>query len=215
MYELIVFDMDGTILDTLDDLHYAVNAAMEKCNLPSRTKEEVKHFIGNGAKKLLERAVGDGKADVEKALAYFRETYDVHCADHTKPYDGVLSLLQTLKEKGVKMAVLSNKPDPAVRALAKTYFDGLFMEAMGENEGAGIRKKPAPDSLLAVMRRLGVSKEKTVYVGDSEVDIQTAKNAGVDSICVTWGFRSRAYLMEEGGEKFADDPAELLQYCEV
>ena len=214
MYELIVFDMDGTILDTLEDLHFSVNVAMEKCGAPKRTIEEVKSFIGNGARLLIERAL-DGKANVEEGLKFFRESYDKHGADKTKPYDGILPTLGILKEKGIKTAVLSNKPDGAVRALAKTYFDGLFIEAMGENEGAGIRKKPAPDSLNEVIKRLNVKKEKVVYVGDSEVDIQTAKNAGVDCICVTWGFRSREYLKGQGGQVFVDEPSDLLRYGEV
>ena len=136
----------------------------------------------------------------------------MHCADKTAPYAGILPLLQVLKSQGVKTAVVSNKADFAVKKLAADYFDGLLLTAVGENEEAGIRKKPAPDSLLAVMEQLGARAENTVYVGDSEVDVQTAENAGVDCICVTWGFRDKALLERVGGKLFVDTPAEILAY---
>ena len=181
MYETIVFDLDGTLLDTLDDLAAAVNATLAKFALPLRTREEVRAFVGNGIVKLMERAVGSkDRADFAEIVTAFKQYYGEHCADNTKPYDGVMELLQTLKTRGVKTAVLSNKADFAVKALCEQYFDGLILTAVGENEEAGIRKKPAPDSLFAVLDELGASKAETVYVGDSEVDIQTAQNAGVD-----------------------------------
>ena len=213
MYETIIFDLDGTLLDTLDDLTDATNAALVKCGLKSRTRDEVRSFVGNGIVKLMERAVGEeGKAYHAEALAGFKSYYAAHCADKTAPYEGGLSLLKTLQAQGIKTAVVSNKVDFAVKSLAKTYFDGLLLSAVGEDEAAGIRKKPAPDSLLAVMKELSATAETTVYVGDSEVDIQTAKNAGVDCICVTWGFREKAYLEEEGGKLFVDTPTEILDY---
>lgn len=213
-YEAVVFDLDGTLLDTLDDLTDATNAALEKVGLPRRSREEVRAFVGNGVVKLIERAVGERKELTENALAAFKEYYAVHCADKTAPYAGILELLNVLREKGVRTAVLSNKPDFAVKSLAKSYFDGLFLSAAGENEAEGIRKKPAPDALFSVMKQLGVAAEKAVYVGDSEVDIQTAKNAGVDYICVTWGFRSKEFLTENGGKLFVEKPLEILQYIE-
>ena len=214
MYETIIFDLDGTLLDTLDDLTDATNAALEKCGLKNRTRDEVRAFVGNGIVKLIERAVGDeGKAYQEEALAEFKRCYAIHCADKTAPYEGILSLLKALQSQGVKTAVVSNKVDFAVKSLATTYFDGLLLAAVGENEAAGIRKKPAPDSLLAVMEELGATAETTLYVGDSEVDIQTAENAGVDCLCVTWGLRDKGYLIEEGGKLFVDAPAEILTYA--
>jgi phosphoglycolate phosphatase len=212
MYTTVVFDLDGTLLDTLDDLAAAVNHALTAFGLPVRTKEEVRGFIGNGIAKLMQRAVGYEHSRFDEILAEFKRHYGAHCADKTQPYEGVLPLLQRLKEKGVRTAVLSNKADFAVKALADTYFKGLLLEAVGENESLGIRKKPAPDALFAVMERLGVSNNQTLYIGDSEVDIQTAKNAGVACACVTWGFREKAFLEKNGAEIFIDEPNELLGY---
>lgn len=215
MYKTIIFDLDGTLLDTLDDLTDSTNAVLDKFGLKRRTREEVRAFVGNGIAKLIERAVGqDGMAYHAEAVSEFKRYYGEHCAEKTAPYPGVLSLLQTLQAQGIKTAVVSNKADFAVKSLAKTYFDGLLLSAVGEDEGAGIRKKPAPDSLLAVMEQLSATAETTVYVGDSEVDIQTAKNAGVDCLCVTWGFRDKAYLQEEGGRLFVDAASEILHYTQ-
>lgn len=211
MYKTIVFDLDGTLLDTLDDLTDAVNAALTAYSLPNRTREEVRAFIGNGIVKLMQRACGiENYPDFDGLLWAFKRHYKAHCADKTKPYDGVLELLCALKERGVKTAVLSNKADFAVKQLAKTYFDGMLLEAVGENEAAGIRKKPAPDALFSVMETLGASANETLYVGDSEVDIQTAANAGVDCLSVTWGFKDKDFLIENGGKIFADTPLEIL-----
>ncbi|MBQ2768960.1 MAG: HAD-IA family hydrolase [Clostridia bacterium] len=213
MYETVIFDLDGTLLDTLDDLASAVNAALKKYSLPCRKKEEVRAFIGNGARKLMERAVGEQSPLVDEALSEFYAYYQAHCKDDTKPYQGGLELLLRLKERGIKTAVLSNKPDFAVKLLAEEYFGGLLELAVGENEGAGIRKKPAPDALFLVLESLGVDKKSAVYVGDSEVDIQTAQAAGMDCICVTWGFKDKEFLAENGGKTFIDEPAQLLAYC--
>lgn len=213
MYETIVFDLDGTLLDTLDDLTDSVNASLEKFNLPKRTKNEVRAFVGNGIAKLVQRAAGEeNKALWQDVLTEFKKHYAVHCADKTAPYEGILSLLRALKARGIKTAVLSNKADFAVKSLAETYFEGLLQAAVGENEEAGIRKKPAPDALFSVMEQLSAEKETTVYVGDSEVDIQTAKNAGVDCICVTWGFRERKFLEEQGGRIFVDTPEDIFKF---
>ena len=213
MYETIVFDLDGTLLDTLDDLTDSVNASLEKFNLPKRTKSEVRAFVGNGIAKLVERAAGEeNKLLWQDILTEFKKHYAVHCADKTAPYEGILPLLRALKARGIKTAVLSNKADFAVKSLAETYFEGLLQAAVGENEEAGIRKKPAPDSLFSVMEQLSAEKETTVYVGDSEVDIQTAKNAGVDCICVTWGFREREFLEEQGGRIFVDTPEDIFKF---
>ena len=211
MYETIIFDLDGTLLDTLDDLHISVNVALQKFGLPLRTKEEVRSFIGNGIVKLMQRASGQTEGQVfEGVLAEFKRYYGEHCEDNTKPYAGIMPLLEELQAKGITTAVVSNKADFAVKKLAKSYFGGLLTEAVGENEEMGIRKKPAPDSLLAVMERMGACTRSTVYVGDSEVDIQTAKNAGVDCISVTWGFKDRAFLIDNGATVLIDTPSELF-----
>lgn len=214
MYETIIFDLDGTLLDTLDDLHAAVNAALEKYGLKPRKREEVRAFVGNGVVKLIERAAGPVPQEIfDGVLCEFKRYYGVHCKDKTCPYNGVIEVLQALKKRGKKTAVLSNKPDFAVKLLAEEYFQGLLQSAVGENEAGGIRKKPAPDSLFAVLDELQANKETTVYVGDSEVDIQTARNAGVDCISVTWGFKDRAFLVENGGKILIDEPKEILRFC--
>ena len=214
MYKTIIFDLDGTLLDTLTDLHSAVNAALSAYGLPSRTREEVRAFIGNGIVKLMQRAVGIADyPQMDGVIEAFKAYYGAHCKDETKPYDGVMEVLQKMAAAGVKTAVVSNKADFAVKLLAEEYFQGLLLDAVGENESAGIRKKPAPDSLLAVMEKLGAAAEDTLYVGDSEVDIQTAQNAGVACLSVTWGFKDKAFLVENGATLFADTPLEILQYC--
>lgn len=213
MYEVIIFDLDGTLLDTLDDLHAAVNAALAKFGFPLRKKEEVRAFVGNGIAMLIKRAIGKDTPLFDSVLAEFKQYYAAHCKDETKPYEGIIQLLQALKARGVKTAVVSNKADFAVKILAQEYFSDLLLAAVGEDEEHGIRKKPAPDSLLQVLRQLGADKAQTVYVGDSEVDIQTAKNAGVACISVTWGFKDKEFLLENGGEILVDSPLEILDFC--
>lgn len=211
MYKTIVFDLDGTLLDTLDDLWLSVNASLAKFGLPTRTREEVRSFVGNGIFKLIQRAAG--KVDptlLQQVFEEFKRHYGEHCQDHTKPYEGIMEMLASLQAKGVRTAVLSNKADFATKKLSATYFGELIEEAVGENEEKGIRKKPAPDALFAVMEKLGADRKSTVYVGDSEVDIQTAQNGGVDCISVTWGFKDREFLLENGASKLIDDPKQLL-----
>lgn len=212
MYKTIIFDLDGTLLDTLDDLTNATNAALRAFGKPVRTREEVRSFVGNGIKKLVERALGERIDLLDEALEVFKQYYGEHCAEKTKPYEGILPLLEGLRKRGTKTAVLSNKADFAVEKLAEEYFPDLLLMAVGENEAAGIRKKPAPDSLFAVMKSLDSAREDTLYVGDSEVDVQTAYNAGVDCLCVTWGFRDKEFLQKQGGKRFVDDPMEILNF---
>lgn len=197
-YRLAVFDMDGTILDTLDDLTDTLNMSLAEVGMPVRTKDEVRSFVGNGVGKLLERAVPQGTTEEEMAAlaGAFRKNYAVHCADKTKPYDGVPELIAALRAAGLKTAVVSNKVDFAVQTLAEGYFKGLFDMAVGEREG--VRRKPAPDSVNEVMRTLGIPQEETVYIGDSDVDADTARNACVDFVGVEWGFRPREVLLEHG-----------------
>ncbi len=212
MYKTIIFDLDGTLLDTLDDLTSATNAALHTFGQPVRTREEVRSFVGNGIKKLMERALGERVDLLDEALEVFKQYYGEHCAEKTKPYEGILPLLEALRKRGTKTAVLSNKADFAVKKLAEEYFPDLLLMAVGENEAAGIRKKPAPDSLFTVMKALDSAREDTLYVGDSEVDVQTARNAGVDCLCVTWGFRDREFLQEYGEKRFVDDPVDILNF---
>ena len=213
MYRTVIFDLDGTLLDTLDDLTTSVNFALASFSLPVRSREEVRVFVGNGIVKLIERAIGYPHPQFEQIFQTFREHYGAHCKDKTKEYVGITPLLKALKAQGVQTAVVSNKADFAVKALAKEYFPELLAEAVGENEAAGIAKKPAPDSLLAVMKNLNAEKETTVYVGDSEVDIQTAKNAGIACSSVIWGFKDEAFLMENGATVLVKDPNEILALC--
>lgn len=208
-YKLAVFDMDGTTLNTLDDLAGSLNYALRQCGFPERTVDEVRNFVGNGVRLLVERGVpADCPEDkTEQVYEHFSRHYMVHCCDSTKPYDGILDVLADLRENGVLTAVVSNKPDKAVKELCARYFDNLFLVAVGEREG--VRKKPCPDSVNEVLKQLGVQKEEAVYIGDSEVDIMTAGNAGMDCISVEWGFKDRAFLEENGAGIIVSAPAGL------
>lgn len=208
-YKLVIFDLDGTILNTLEDLADATNYALEKHGCPTRTIEEVRRFVGNGIRKLIERAMPAGLTEweIDEVHQTFSDYYQQHCADKTCPYEGIVPLLQRLRAAGCLTAVVSNKADVAVQPLCRQYYEGLFDYAVGEREG--IRRKPAPDAVLEVLRRLEVYAADAIYIGDSEVDIQTAANAGLDCIVVTWGFRDRAYLESQGGRRFVDSPEEI------
>ena len=208
-YKLAIFDLDGTILNTLEDLADATNFALREHGYPERTIEEVRRFVGNGIRRLIERAV-PGELTTEEIDGVhntFSAYYQQHCADKTRPYEGILQLLERLRAAGCLTAVVSNKADAAVQPLCRHYYKGLFDYAVGER--AGIRRKPAPDSVQEVLRRLRVDPADAVYIGDSEVDIQTAANAGLDSIIVTWGFRERTFLESQGGRRFVDRPEEI------
>ena len=210
-YETFIFDLDGTLLDTLEDLWSAVNYSLEKNGYPLRTIGEVREFIGNGVRKLMERALG-GEKDLEAALADFKAYYGENCAVKTALYEGVEEVLIALKKAGKKCAVVSNKADFAVKILAKQYFGELIPVAIGENEAAGVKKKPAPDSVEIALRELQAIKEGAVYIGDSEVDIQTAKNAGLPCISVCWGMKSKEFLLANGATTVLEEPTELLEY---
>lgn len=210
MYRLIIFDLDGTILDTLEDLTDSTNYALAKHYFPVRTLEEVRSFVGNGIGKLIERAVpaGTEKAVIEEVLGDFKSYYGEHCADKTKAYDGILDLLHSLRKRGLQTAVVSNKADFAVQELCSRYFPEMFDFVVGEREG--IRRKPYPDSVCEVLSRLHIKKADALYVGDSEVDIETAKNAGIDVVSVEWGFRKKDFLLANGAVRLIGQPAELL-----
>ena len=213
-YDTYIFDMDGTILNTIDDLADAVNYAMTKMGYSLHSVSEVKGFVGNGIKKLIERAVpaGTGDQDRDRAYQYFTEFYSVHCKDKTGPYPGILELLRTLKDSGKKLAVVSNKADYAVQILADEVFPGLFDTAIGEQEG--INKKPARDMVDLALERLGASNEelrkKAVYIGDSNVDFETSVNSELDCILVTWGFRDKEVLKDFNARYMVDSPEEIL-----
>ncbi len=199
----IIFDLDGTLLDTLEDLTDSVNYAMEKFGFPVHTIEEIRRFVGNGAPKLIERSIPQGKENpsYDAVLAAFKEYYAAHCEDKTNPYEGVMALLADLKEKGYRLAVVSNKFDGAVKRLCGKYFGDYIEVAIGES--ADVKRKPAPDTVYRALRELSCDGSRAVYVGDSEVDIQTAKNASLPCISVTWGFRTAEQLKAAGAvEKF-------------
>ncbi len=215
MYKLVIFDLDGTILDTLDDLADSVNYALGQNGFPVRTKEEVRSFVGNGIRKLIERSVPEGTPEdkTDKVHKIFTDWYKEHCADKTRPYDGVIALLHALRNRGVKTAVVSNKADYAVKELCSKYFPRLLDEAVGERPG--IARKPEPDAINELLQSFGVEKEEAVYVGDSEVDVKTADNAGIDCMAAGWGFRSKEVLEQAGAKVIAGDASWLKSYlCE-
>lgn len=208
-YSTAIFDLDGTLLDTLDDLAGSVNYALEECGYPTRNVDEVRRFVGNGVEKLIELSVPEktSKDNTAKCLSVFTNHYKENMRNHTRPYDGIMDLLEKLKAKNIKIAVVSNKMDEAVKLLCKKEFRDLFQLAIGSSEG--IAKKPAPDTVLEALRLLKSKKEETLYIGDSDVDIETAKNANLTSVGVTWGFRDRELLKSKGADYIIDKPEEL------
>ncbi len=210
----VMFDMDGTLLDTLDDLAASVNYCMEKYNEPTHTRDEVRGMVGNGIYVLLEKSLPGGRDNphYEECTRDFSAYYREHMEDRTAPYGGIGELLAGLGERGYSLAVVSNKFDAAVKDLNRKYFGDAIPVAIGEAEAAGIGKKPAPDTVFAAMKELNVLREQCIYVGDSEVDIETAANAGIPCICVTWGFKTREFLKEHGAEDIVDTPDELFEH---
>lgn len=213
-YQTVVFDLDGTLLDTLEDLYLSVNRALEAHGLARRTRDEVRLATGNGIARLIRICAGPAcdQALYEKVFADFKADYAEHSMDHTAPYAGVPQVVAALKEAGVHVAVVSNKADFAVQAIINDTFPGVFDCVMGENEAVGIRKKPAADMVWAALERMGVSAAPGdfVYVGDSEVDLATAANLGCSCITCTWGFRDAAWLVSQGAKVLVDNPKELL-----
>lgn len=210
--KVAIFDLDGTLLDTLDDLSAAVNQAMAHAGFPTRSRDEVRAFVGNGVERLIRLAVPEGtdEATIRTVLAYFKEQYAAGCRDKTAPYPGVSELLDDLRRRGIRVAVVSNKFDAAVADLCAHYFGDRVEVAVGERPT--VRKKPAPDTVFEAMTRLGLSPEErqgVVYIGDSDVDIETARQAGIPCISVTWGFRDEEFLQNSGGKEFAHSVNEL------
>jgi phosphoglycolate phosphatase len=211
-FDTVIFDMDGTLLNTLDDLWAAVNYALRQEGMPERTLEEVRTFVGNGVEKLMRRAVSTdcGEDRFQSAFAHFKAYYAEHNNDHTGAYPGVVELLRELKKEGYALAIVSNKLDSAVKELSQVYFEGIVTVAIGDQPG--MAKKPAPDMVNAALEKLGKTKEHAVYVGDSDVDLSTAKNAGLPCISVLWGFRDKEFLVECGADCFAEIPEDVKEY---
>ena len=211
-YQTYVFDLDGTLLDTLGDLAASTNYALRTHGMPEHSLDDVRRFVGNGVRVLMERAVPQGAENpqFEAAFQTFRTHYMQHSLDTTKPYDGILETLEALKAEGCRLAVVSNKMMAATQELCRHFFRDTIEVAIGEHEAQGIRKKPAPDTVNEAFRQLGVGKERAVYVGDSDVDIMTARNSGLPCISVLWGFRDRDFLIQHGAETFISAPSELL-----
>ena len=211
MYKTYIFDMDGTLLDTLSDLAAAVNYALRTHGMPEHSIDDVRRFVGNGVRKLMERAIPDGAANPQfnETFATFRQYYMAHSLDTTRPYEGIPEALAALKARGCRLAVVSNKMMAATQELCQHFFPDTIEVAIGENEAEGIRKKPAPDTVFAALKALGVGKEGAVYVGDSDVDIETARNSGLPCISVLWGFRDRDFLIQHGAKTFISDPGNL------
>ena len=209
-YKAVIFDLDGTLLDTLEDLADSVNYVLKEAGYPVRTLEEIRAFVGNGIRKLIERSVPEGTSldsidhVHQNFIAYYRE----HCMEKTKPYDGIMEMLHALQNAGCKIAVVSNKADYAVQILCDKYFNNIFDAALGEQ--IGTPKKPAPDAVFKVLNTLNVSPSESVYIGDSDVDLLTARNSDMDEIIVDWGFRDREYLKEQGAKVLVSTSDELL-----
>jgi len=210
-YRIAIFDMDGTILNTLEDLADTMNYCLRRYGMPERSLNEIKSFVGNGTRRLVEQAVpkGTDAKSIDEIFTTFIQYYKDHCALKTRPYEGIKEVLEKLKDKGILTAVVSNKADYAVEKLCQEYFDGLFDYSVGDQEG--MRRKPYPDSLNSVLEHFGAKPNEAVYIGDSEVDYQTAQNAGVDIIMVSWGFREEDYLISIGAEKIIHEPYEILK----
>lgn len=210
----IIWDLDGTLLNTLEDLTDSVNYMLSIHNYPQRSIEEIRSFVGNGLAKLTERALPDTVTPEEynTCLSEFKAYYKMHMQDKTGPYEGILDVLKTLQTKGYHMAVVSNKADAAVKELIPIYFGDLLPVAIGDMEGR--EKKPAPDSVYEAMKQLGVTKEECIYIGDSDVDVNTAKNSGIPGIAVLWGFRTKEQLEAAGATTFAEKPEDLIALLE-
>lgn len=210
-YKLAIFDMDGTILDTLKDIEISLNHALSLHGHPTHSIDEVRTFVGNGMWNLITVAspLGLDKDDLKKIYVDFMNHYSIHCSDNTRPYDGIIDTIKAVRKMGIRTAVVSNKTDSAVQNLCIHHFDGLFDVAVGER--TDIQKKPAPDMVNLVLDNLDYNCKEAVYIGDSEVDLATAANSNMDCIAVCWGFRSKELLKEKGATTIIDTPSEILE----
>lgn len=213
-FDTVIFDLDGTLLDTLDDLADSVNYALSIYNYPAKSIEDVRSFVGNGVARLMTLSVPDGQENPHFASCFqdFKCHYELNIQNKTVPYQGIPELLQALHVANYKLAIVSNKLDKAVKHLAEGNFGEYIQVAVGETEN--VRRKPAPDSVYRALEELGATQTKAIYVGDSEVDVQTARNAGLICVGVTWGFRDRGVLEAEGADYIIDHPEELLNILE-
>lgn len=211
LYNTVIFDLDGTLLNTLYDLGDSVNYALSTFNFPQRSYEEVRQFIGNGVKKLIDRAVPKetDEQTANECLSIFRQHYSQNMENKTAPYDGILDALKTLKSNGISIAVVSNKFDAAVKQLCDKYFGELIDIAVGESDT--VKRKPSPDGVNSIIAQFGCDKNKTIYVGDSDVDVITAHNANIKCIGVTWGFRDKLLLVDTGADYIADTQDKLIK----
>ncbi len=210
MSKAAIFDLDGTLLDTLDDLADSANHALGICGYPLCSRMEIRAFVGNGVKKLIDRCLpNENEQERSRVLEIFKEHYIGNMTNKTAPYPGITEALTKLREEGYSLAIVSNKFDAAVKNLSKLYFDGVIEVAIGESDT--VRKKPAPDSVFRAMELLGADPEESVYIGDSDVDVKTAHNAGLPCVGVTWGFRDRDVLEEAGADLIADDAAKMAE----
>lgn len=209
-YKAIVFDLDGTLTDTLYDLKESTNYALREMGWPERSLEEIKHFVGNGVRRLMEQAVPSDAEEMEfdECFEIFQKHYIAHCQDHTNLYPGVGALLAELKERGYKTAIVSNKIQAGVNELYNRFFQGLIDIAIGETNE--MRRKPFPDMVFSALDKMEVTPEEAIYIGDSEVDMATARNAGLPCISVLWGFRDRDFLKEIGAFQMVEKPEEIL-----
>ena len=211
---LIIFDLDGSLLNTLEDLTDSTNFALKHFEYKERTIDEIRQFVGNGVAKLIERAIPDGlnNPNFTECLNIFKQNYAQNMYNKTAPYKGIIKMLGNLKQQGCTIAVVSNKFDIAVKELCNKYFPNLIDFAAGENEAEGIRKKPHPDTVLKVIKTFNANNNESIYVGDSEVDILTAKNANLECISVSWGFKTKQFLIENNAKIIIDTPEEIFKY---
>ena len=210
-YNAVIFDLDGTLLNSLEDIRDSVNEILNRYHYPKRSLEQIRSFVGNGAINLIRRALPEGtdEQEVEKCLREYSSYYYGHSRIKTCPYNGIISVLEQLRERDLKLGVVSNKDEATVKDLCESYFPGLISVAVGDSQG--YQKKPAPDNIMRAISQLQANKETTLYVGDSEVDIETARNCALDSVLVSWGFREREVLLQRGAKIIIDYPQELLQ----
>lgn len=215
-FHTILFDLDGTLLNTLEDLTDSTNYAMEQMGYPRHTLEEVRSFVNNGARKLILGACPPGTPEekIDRCLGIFQAHYKTHLEVKTKPYPGILELLEQLQARGVKVGVVSNKFDGAVKPLCQRYFGQRIGVAVGEHEAEGVRRKPWPDTVFEALKALNAPAEGALYVGDSDVDILTARNAGLPCLSVSWGFRPRESLVAAGAKYIADRVEDFLPVME-